>query len=90
MSFKDAAQTFAMTLVGVLMILAAFAWAGYDVSQHAGRASVVTLFGALAIGSAGGVLVSKTKMAELYGFLFAQASRARDFKFPKDGSGDAA
>lgn len=88
MSLTDALETFAITVAGILMILAAFAWAGFDAYSHAGRVGPTTLFGALVVGSAGGVLVSKHKMAELYEFLFVQATRARAIKFPSAGSDD--
>jgi hypothetical protein len=79
-------QTFLSEIIGGLMVSAAFAWAGFDASQHAGRASMTTIFCALVIASVGGFLISKHKMAEIADFLFAQATRARSFKFPSAGS----
>lgn len=72
---------------GVLLILAAFAWSGFDASQHAGRVAGVTVVGALVIAAAGGWLISKTKTLALLDFLFEQAKRLGSLKLPSVGSG---
>lgn len=90
MSFKTALQTFALDIVGALCVGAAFAWAGFDAAQHAGRVATTTLFGALVIATLGGFLISKHKTVELLDFLFEQARRFVTIKIPPAGSGDGA
>lgn len=90
MSVRDALVTFALDIVGALLVGAAFAWAGFDASQHAGRVATTTLFGVLVVGTTGGFLISKHKTIELLDFLFEQARRFLALKLPSAGSGDGA
>ena len=90
MSTRDTVQAFAVDILGSVMILGGFVWAGFDASQHAGRVAMSTLIAALVLASAGGVLISKHRMAELFDFLFTQAGRARGLQVPTAGSGDDA
>lgn len=72
---------------GVLLVLVAFAWLGFDAAQHAGRVALLTGAGALALAAAGGWLISKTKTLALLNFLFDQAKRIASIKLPSVGSG---
>lgn len=89
MSVKEAVQSFAADILGGVMIVGGFVWAGFDASQHAGRAAMSTLAATLLLASVGGVLISKHKMAELADFVFTQAGRARGLHIPAAGSDDA-
>lgn len=88
MSVKEAVQSFAVDILGSVMIAGGFVWAGFDASQHGGRVAMSTLLATLVLASAGGVLISKHKMAELADFIFTQAGRARGLHLPVDGSDD--
>lgn len=90
MSVRDVVLAVSLDLLGAVLVGAAFAWAGYDASQHGGRVASTTLFGALAVASTGGFLISKHKTLELLDFLFGQARRFLTIKFPPAGSGDDA
>ena len=74
-------------IIGCLLVLVAFAWSGFDASQHAGRVASVTAIGALVLGATGGWLISKTKTLAILNFLFEQAKRLGSIKFPSVGSG---
>lgn len=83
-------RSFASDLCGVLLVFAAFAWIGFDASQHAGRIALVTGVGALGTAATGGWLISKSKTLALFDFLFEQAKRLGSIKLPSAGSGSDA
>lgn len=80
-------RSLASDLFGSLLICVAFAWCGFDASQHAGRVAGITVVGALALAAAGGWLVSKSKTLAMFDFVFTQLKRVVTLRV---GSGDDA
>lgn len=78
---------FLSDLIGVVLIVLACAWSGFDAANHAGRVSMTTLAGALALAALGGWLISKTKTLAALDFLFTQAKRLVGLKLPIDSAG---
>lgn len=77
-------RSHSLDALGILLVLLAFVWCGYDASQHAGRVAGLTVVGALAVATAGGFIISKTKTLALYDFVFAQLKRALTLKVGSD------
>lgn len=82
-------RSFLSTIVGAVMVALGFAWALFDAYNHQGRAGMSTLVIALAVTSAGGFLISKTKTRELFRFVFTLGREARAVvkDLPVEGSG---
>lgn len=77
-------RSLASDIFGVLLVFAAFAWSGFDASQHAGRVAGLTVVGTLALATAGGFLISKSKTIAMFDFVFAQLKRVVTLKVGSD------
>lgn len=77
-------RSLASDIFGALLVLAAFVWCGFDAAQHAGRVAGLTMAGALALATAGGWLVSKSKTLAMFDFVFTQLKRALTLKAGSD------